>query len=284
MDHEEFGNFRPISNLKSISKAIEKTVASQVNNHFDYGNLNEIFQSEYKEKHSTETALVRINSNILLALDYQQLVILLLLGLLVAFDTVDHRILLNRLSSRFGLRNGVLEWFRSYLSNRKQFVSVNGCVSSQQDLPFGVLQSSILGPILFLLYTAPLADILRNHGMDFHLYANDTQIYISFKSSEVDLATANVEECIRDVDNWMSHNMFKLNRGKTELLILNSRHRPSPFVVSVVSVSPSVVFCFFTICCFVHVYGTLIQCHLQINVLPLTKFKSNTEIYLVTVC
>ena len=89
------------------------------------------------------------------------------------------------------------------------------------------MQSNLIyvrGEWHFLLYTAPLADII---GIDFYLYADDTQVYISFKSFEADLARAKIEACTRDIDRWMSRNMLKLNRAKTELVILNARHRPT---------------------------------------------------------
>ena len=91
------------------------------------------------------------------------------------------------------------------------------------------MQSNLIyvrGEWHFLLYAAPLADVIRSHGIDFYLYADDTQVYISFKSFEADLARAKIEACTRDIDRWMSRNMLKLNRAKTELVILNARIVP----------------------------------------------------------
>jgi len=96
-------NFHPIFNLKFVSKAIEKTVATQVNAYINENNMNEVLQSAYKEKHSTETALLKVHDDVLRALDRQKSVLLLLLDLSSAFDTVDHNILLDRLSRRFGI-------------------------------------------------------------------------------------------------------------------------------------------------------------------------------------
>ena len=246
LDHEEFSSFRPISNLKFLSKAVEKVVASQVDTYIRDNNLYEVYQSAYKKYHSTETASVKVQNDILLALDNRSSVILLLLDLSAAFDTVDHQILLSRLEKRFGFKGKVLEWFSSYLSDRTQFVKVEGQTSNCYDLKYGVPQGSVLGPMLFVLYTSSLADIIRQHGIDFHLYADDTQLYIVFKSSvdgQLDLAKSKIEACVPDIDEWMTSNMLKMNRDKTELLVLSARHLPQPpiFSVSVCSevVTPS---------------------------------------------
>ena len=143
---EEFKNFRPISNLSFLSKVIEKCVAKQLIDYLDTNDLNVIHQSAYRKLHSTEKALILVYNDIAIALDQKRSVILLLLDLSAAFDTVDHSILLSRLSYRFGIGGTALEWFRSYLSNRTQFVNVNGSTSERHVLQFGVPQGSVLSP------------------------------------------------------------------------------------------------------------------------------------------
>ena len=142
--------------------------------------LNEVFQSACKKQHSTKTALLRVHNDIMRAIDEHRSVVLLLLDLSAAFDTVDHAILLNRLTWRFGIKNRALAWFTSYLKKRHQFVSVNGLDSSQCELLYGLPQGSVLGPILYLMYAYPLGNIVRRHDMSFHFYADDSQIYLSF--------------------------------------------------------------------------------------------------------
>ncbi|KAL9979250.1 hypothetical protein ACROYT_G016884 [Oculina patagonica] len=176
--------------------------------------------------------MIKVQDDILRAIDNNCCVILLLLDLSAAFDTVDHRILLDRLSQRFGIVDNALEWFRSYLSDRHQVVKVNGSQSSRRKLRCGVPQGSVLGPILFLLYTSPLGDIMRYHQVKFHLYADDTQLYLTFKSSP-EMAKTAMEACVRDIDTWMTANMLKMNRDKTELLVLKARHRPLPPLTSI---------------------------------------------------
>ena len=156
---EVLSNFRPISNLMFISKLIEKVVASQLINHISSNGLDEILQSAYKQFHSTKTALVKVFIDTVLDVDMNRTVILLLLHLSAAFDTVDHTILIERLANRFGRCDLALAWFKSYLSDRTHFVRIRGTRSVKCSLSCGVPQGSVVGLILYLLYTSPLGDI-----------------------------------------------------------------------------------------------------------------------------
>ena len=224
LDKEDLKNYRPVSNLPFVSKVIERVVDNQLRSHMSENDLFECMQSAYRANHSTETALVRVLNDILLAVDKKQMVGLVLLDLSAAFDTINHSVLLQRLRDRIGLDGTALKWFKSYLTNRSQKVSVKGSLSSSFRLETGVPQGSVLGPLLFTIYMSPLADLIRKHGIEVHFFADDTQIYICFSQSEVTTSIANLEMCIRAVRQWMAQNFLKLNDDKTEFLLLTSKH------------------------------------------------------------
>ena len=235
LDAEVLKHYRPVSNLAFISKIIEKAVVLQLNHHLSTNNLFETYQSAYRRLHSTETALLKVQNDILIALDNKQAVVLLLLDLSAAFDTVCHTTLLKLLKSRYGITGKVLTWMESYLTNRCQAVMINNHISSSRDLSFGVPQGSVLGPILFSLYIAPMTDIIRQHGLEYHLYADDTQMYLTFNPVNEDLSTikSSFESCVSDVRAWMSSNCLKLNDDKSELLIFHSKRVPRPNITAI---------------------------------------------------
>ena len=111
-------------------------------------------------------------------------VVLVLLDLSATFDTVDHWILLTRLSERYGIGGNALNWFRSYLSERKQSVTIGGKTSVVHDVDCGVPQGSVCGPFIFTLYTAPLEDVIASHGVKTMIYADDTQLYLTLRPSD----------------------------------------------------------------------------------------------------
>ena len=161
-----------------------------------------------------------------------------------AFDTVDHSILLNRLSSKLGLNGTALAWFRSYLSGRSQRVSVRGTVSDKFDLRYGVPQGSCLGPLLFTVYASALFDVVEKHLPTVHCYADDSQLYISFSpkahSGQAD-AVASIEHCIQDIRQWMSQDKLLMNDAKTELLLIGTRQQLAKITIDGITVGHSVI-------------------------------------------
>ena len=149
-------NYRPLSNLSFISKLSEKASVNQLVDHLNTHDLLPSMQSAYRQHHSTETALLKVKNDLLLSMNRQHVTLLVFLDLSSAFDTVDHTILLDRLESLFGISGTALSWFKSYLSDRKQCVSVDGVSSSDYKVKYGVPQGSCLGP-LFLHCTPVLS-------------------------------------------------------------------------------------------------------------------------------
>ena len=143
------------------------------------------FQSRYKCVNSTKTALLYIKNDILSAQDRGELTALSHLDLSAAFDTVDHDLLPSRLTEWFGIDGVVLQWVRAYLTGRSQLLKVNGVLSTPQLLLCGVPQGSVLGPLLFTMYTTPLSSIITAFGLKHHLYADDTQLYTSFVAEDI---------------------------------------------------------------------------------------------------
>ncbi|XP_061472028.1 group II intron-encoded protein LtrA-like [Rhineura floridana] len=172
------------------------------------------FQSGFRPGHGTETALVALVDDMRRALDRGECTFLVLLDLSAAFDTVDHVILLDRLK-RFGMGGTVLQWFHSFLSGRYQRVALEDEVLDPWPLTCGVPQGSILSQMLFNIYIKPLGAIIRRLGLQCHQYADDTQLYLSFKSSPR-LAVETLSKCLESVSGWMGRNKLKLNPDKTE--------------------------------------------------------------------
>jgi hypothetical protein len=225
-------NYRPVSNLSFISKLIERVVVMQITEHIAKHNFMEENQSAYRAKYSTETTLLKVKSDILRAMDNKKVCCLVLLDLSAAFDTIDREILLHRLETRFGISGTALKWLSSYLEGRSQKVVIgnpdlDGAASKSEPLLFGVPQGSVLGPILFTLYTTPLGDICRKHGIKFQLYADDTQLYLTFKpiSDAQHSCMQQLENCIKEIRLWMRVNMLCLNDSKTEFMVLGTRQQ-----------------------------------------------------------
>ena len=181
-----------------MSKIIERTVARQCNHYLVTNHLYPKLQAAYQQFHSTETALLRVQNDILGAIDDKKEVILVLLDLSTAFDTIDHNILLSTLQTQYGFTDTVIKWFESYLRGRSQRVVIGGIESNLQPVISGVPQGSVLGLLLFILYLGPIEDVIKSYGLDCVLYADDSELYVAFNNHSRQSAITNLENCISD--------------------------------------------------------------------------------------
>ena len=170
-----------ISNLNFISKILEKVVASRIQSHLLSNSLSSSFQSAYHMFHSTETTLLSIHNDLILALDRGEVTSLILLDLSAAVDTVDHSILLHRLQHWFGLHGISLDWFSSYLTSRSQAVSIQNSTSSFSNLSCG--SRFLPWPTSVYSLYHPSVSVISRNSTKYHLSDDDTQLYISFTPS-----------------------------------------------------------------------------------------------------
>ena len=261
LDRSDCASFRPVSNLSFVSKLLEKIVSGQITIYLESNNLLPTCQSAYRACHSTETALLRVFSDLVEASDKGNVSLLTLLDLSAAFDTVDHDILICRLERDFGLHVTVINWIHSYLSDRKQIVKCAKELSSMHVVTCGVPQGSVLGPLLFIMYTAHLQELITSQGLKCHSYADDSQIYGSCRPGDSNKLKDDTLRCVDAVSCWMKSNRLKLNQDKTEFMWCSTdrqRHLVdnSPLIVDGVSITPSTSVC---------LLGVIIDCELSLT-------------------
>ena len=205
-------------------------MAARLEKHINTYQLHDHVQSAYRNRHSTETALLRVHHDITLALDGNACVALVMLDLSAAFDVIDHNILIERMEYAFGVTGPALSWIKSYLSSRSQQIAVGSTLSKEFLLHCGVPQGSVLGPRLYCMFSKPIGEICRKHDMYYHCYADDTQVYLIINPKDSwDNIADRLEQCLSDIENWMQNNILKLNQEKTELIIFTPKHKSNEF-------------------------------------------------------
>ena len=190
-------NNRPVSNLTYLSEILEKVDAKHLLDHMAHNDLQEALQSAYKPAHSTETALLRVQNDFLQVIDKRQCGMLILLDLSAAFDTVDHSVLLQRLSDRLNVKGTALNQFESYLSDRTQSVVVSDESSHLVPLSCGIPQGSVLGPIRFTVIHCHL--VTSSGGMRFTFICMLMTRSCTYSSNKPDLASSHQSLCFINV-------------------------------------------------------------------------------------
>ena len=206
LNRDDMTNYRPVSNLSFLSKILEKVVASCLNLHINSSHTSNDYQSAYRKFYSTETALLKIHNDILSSTDDGRVTAMTLLDLSATLDTIDHTILLRILDNWFGVSGKALDWFKSYLTGRSQRIKLGNCLSCKSDLSFGVPKGSVLGPLLFTLYTTPLSSLISGHAIPHHLYADDSQLYVFFSPGNYAATLNGLQSCLASVQSSMSTN------------------------------------------------------------------------------
>ena len=215
----DFTNYRPISILPTISKILEKVVYKRLYSFIQNFNIFYNKQFGFRNKHSTSHAITKLITDIVQSNEKKETTLSVFLDLSKAFDTIDHTILLNKLNF-YGIRGHALEWFKSYLTDRTQFVTFNDKQSNYMDITCGVPQGSVLGPLLFIIYTNDLPDCLSH--CETILFADDTTIYES--STDVKYLYTNMNKNLENLSDWFKSNKLSLNISKTNyILFTNSK-------------------------------------------------------------
>ena len=207
-------NYRPTSLLPNISKILEKAMYSRLSKFLDKFHCLYKKQFGFRNAHSTNHALISITEEIRKALDNNEFSCGVFLDFQKAFDTTNHKILIDKLH-HYGIIGATLSWFESYLTNKIQQTIVNDTVSDKIELPHRVPQGSVLGPLLFLIYINDLNEAI-SHSI-IHHFADDTNILFSHKSLK------KINKCINhdlsQIVQWLRANRISLNASKTEIIL-----------------------------------------------------------------
>ena len=219
-DRQKCENYRPISILPIISKILERLIFYLIYKFLNDNSVLSKFQSGFRPKHSTLTSLIQMCDTLYENMDNGRLNGVVFLDMRKAFDSINHNILLQKMNTQFGIKNLELEWFKSYLNNREQVCVVNGKTSSAKKIMCGVQQSSILGPLLFLLYINDLPECLDKTSP--YLYADDTQILSS--ANDIEELTENLNNDFKKLSEWLDRNKLQHHPTKTKLMFIGSKH------------------------------------------------------------
>ena len=213
-------NYRPISLLSNIGKIFEKLMHARVHHFLEQYKCLYSLQYGFRNKHSTNHALIKITETIRQAIDDKNYACGVFIDLQKAFDTVNHEILLDKLNF-YGIRGVANNWFKTYLTNRLQYVSISGSKSSLLHIGNGVPQGSVLGPLLFLIYINDLNSAIQ-HSITHH-FADDT--YLLYTNKSLKKINKYVNHDLKLLCDWLRANKISLNAKKTEIIVFRSKQK-----------------------------------------------------------
>ena len=223
-----FSNYRPISILPSFSKVYEKAISNRLLSFFESKNILKDNQYGFRSKRSTYMAILDMYNKISLAIDSGKFSVGIFLDLSKAFDTLNHNILLKKLE-HYGIRGTLLNWFKSYLQDRQQFVYLNGACSSSKPIYFGVPQGSILGPLLFIIY---INDVTHSSKiLNFILFADDTNLFHCDDSITNLILVLNRE--LQHISDWFKANKLSLNASKSNFIVFGNKRVPNNIALDI---------------------------------------------------
>lgn len=215
-----YNDLRPISILPVLSKIFENILHTRVKNYVNKIGILPIVQSGFRPGHSTSTALSHIVDDILSATDNGKVTVLILLDYSKAFDTINHSLLCTKLKF-FNFNDSSIMLLSSYLHGREQCVRLNNKVSSSCPIPSGVPQGSILGPMLFSLYTSDMCRVITTCA--YHFYADDTQLYYSFNPEDVLLSNILINRDLEQLVSISSEHSLSINSRKSAFMVFGSK-------------------------------------------------------------
>lgn len=218
-------SYRPVSNLPFISKVVERAALLDLESHLELNTLLGDYQSAYRRNYSSETALIKLTNTILENMENKRITSLIAADLSAAFDTVDHRILVQILSEKFNIKGRILQWIVSYLEGRSYKVKIENVLSKSISLDCSVPQGSILGPVLFNCYASTLADFL-NLKPNINNFADDHSFDDAFCANDRDSEKSSVsflEDVMLDVCEWTRQLRLQINPTKSEFVMVGSR-------------------------------------------------------------
>jgi len=229
------GNYRPISLLSIINKLLGKLMYTRLISFINKHKILYKYQFGFRKKHSTTIAIIEITDNIIKELEEGKCSAGIFIDFQKAFDTVDHNILISKLD-HYGIRGPVLEWLKSYITNRQQYAYVNGKESKLQHITCGVPQGSVLGPLLFLIYSNDIGNCTDSM---IRLFADDTNGFVN--SHDYPSLKKAIISTLKEIFTWCSDNKLSINMDKTCYSIFHKPNQKIPKLLNNIKINGNII-------------------------------------------